>query len=389
MAVMMMLFHHLVNFSGRYPVGFTGFSSVWKEFVTDGYLASLAENVRICVAIFFFLGGYGMYKRMEKGNFSLLDSVASLYRKYWRVFFVFIPIAYIFFARSGENINEIATRYNVTDAKSLITQILSNFTALSDSLNSEWWFVQTYICALFLGAVYCHFTRKTDSFAAEIFYVCIIDISIRTVFPAISATTAFKSLGFDFYYMRIFRLVSTASAFFAGIVFAKYNGIARLKALASGLPCRPLIGLLGSAAVIWCRSYVMGELIDMIYAIIFTVFFSMLVDGAKPLRKLFEFVGIHSTNMWLIHSFYCYYFHETAKLVYSTESVWADYLILFAFSIFSSVLLELLYKKLSYITSGIRKSSGNAVSQADKNKKTVSAQLEQKEEKNEVCIQKT
>ncbi len=388
-AVMMMLFHHLANFSGRYPKDFGGFKSLWEGFVKDGYLASLASGVRICVAVFFFLGGYGLYKRMEAGKFSLLDSVMSLYKKYWKVFVVFVPIAYIFFARTGDNINELCTRYNIADKKTFITTILSNFVALSDSINSEWWFVQTYICVLFLGTVYCHLTRKNNNFASELLLVFIIDILIRNVFPAIAATKTFSALNFDFYYVRIFKLVSTASAFFAGIVFAKYDGIVRIKKLTENLPFRPLIGLLGAAAVIWSRIYIMGDLIDLMYAILFTAFFSLFADGLKPVKKLLEFVGIHSTNIWLIHSFYCYYFLEATKLVYSTKSVWADFLILFALSIFSSVILEFIFKKLSYIITKLRTPKAVPSSAEQKEMNAVINQQEQKEEENEVCIQKT
>ncbi|MBQ8296821.1 MAG: acyltransferase [Ruminococcus sp.] len=359
-AVIMMLFHHLACFSDRFPVGFKGFESVWDGFITDGYLSALATNVRICVAVFFFLGGYGLYKRYEAGKFSLMDSILSLFKKYWKVFIVFIPIAYIFFARTGSDINFLATKYNFENGKELISKLLANFAALDNSLNGEWWFIQSYICALIAGTVFCTATKKNKSFAVDLFLVFIVDILIRNVFPAIANSETFSVLNFDFYYVRFFKMTSTASAFFAGIVFAKHDGIVRIKNVLSEIPGKPIIGLLGCLAVLWSRSFIMGDSLDLVYSFMFVAFLSVFLDGIKPLKTGLGFIGVHSTNIWLIHSFYCYNFLEVTKIVYSTSSVWIDLLILLAMSLVSSIILEFVFKKLGYIISLIKSKTSAA-----------------------------
>lgn len=343
-AVIMMLFHHLAAFGDRFPVGFEGFSTKPEWIATDGYLSWIAMDANVCVTFFFFLGGYGMFKRMEENKYSLTDSILGLAKKYWRVFFIFIPIAFIFFRNSGEDLPPLVSRYDFQTKKDLINMVLSNFAILSDSLNSEWWFIQSYICAMMLGALYCRLTRKCSSFITEIFIVFGIDIMIRSVFPAISAIPAFSSLSGNFLYLRFCQITSTAAAFFMGIVMAKYNGVCRLKEIIGKLPMKPVVGLLGMAAVIWSRSYIMGNQIDVVYAPFFIVFFTLFTDSIAPLKKVLGYVGGHSTNMWLIHSFYCYYFLEVTKLVYCTDSVLIDLLVLFAMSLASSILLELIYK---------------------------------------------
>ncbi len=130
-AVVMMLMHHLIAFPARYPVGFEGFKLLLEPFVEEGYLATLGLNVRLCVAVFFFLGGYGLYKRREAGKFSLMDSVIALFKSYWKVFIIFIPIAFIFFGHEkGENINELCTRYSFEETRDMITAVIANFFAL-------------------------------------------------------------------------------------------------------------------------------------------------------------------------------------------------------------------------------------------------------------------
>lgn len=91
----------------------------------------------------------------------------------------------------------------------------------------------------------------------------------------------------------------------------------------------------------------MGEYIELIHAAVFTIFASVLFDSIKPLKIVMGFFGRYSTEMWLIHSFFCFHFCEAAKLVYSTQSVWIDFLILTGLTLGSALLLEQFYKLLS------------------------------------------
>lgn len=159
-AIIMMLLHHLAGFTDRYPMGFEKFNGS-KWFIEEGFLTRLAFNMNFCVALFFFFGGYGIYKRLEKGSFNLTSSILGLLKKYWKIFFIFVPVGFIFFSRKGENISALASRYNFNTIRELITILISNFTLLSDSANSEWWFMKTYICALLMGTVYFKLQCRT------------------------------------------------------------------------------------------------------------------------------------------------------------------------------------------------------------------------------------
>jgi hypothetical protein len=183
----------------------------------------------------------------------------------------------------------------------------------------------------------------------DLFAVFVVDILVRSVFPAISDTETFSSLNSSFFYIKFFKIVNTADALFLGITFAKHNTIVRLKKLIAGLPCKWLIGPAGCFAVIWTRCYIVGDYIEMIYAALLIFFISVFFDSLKPLKRIFGFLGTHSTNMWLIHTFYCYYFLEATKIVYATQSVWIDFLILIAMSLVSSVILEFIFRMIKKI----------------------------------------
>ena len=352
-AVILMLFHHLAGFTSRLPVDFA-FVSIWKGFVEDGYLKSFALGANICVSIFFFLGGYGLYKRYEEGRFSLSKSIISLYKQYWKVFFIFVPIAFIFFARTGEDINALCTRYVIKDTKDFISAVLGNFTAYSDSFNKEWWFLASYLCILPLGYLFCQATKKCKNFVQCMFIVIIIDIFIRSVFPALPNITVLNSLGSNAFYSRFFKITDFASVFFAGIIFARYDMLVKLKKRISSITFKNIACIVGFAVIIWCRSFIAGKELDIIYTPFFIAFVSILIDNVKGIKKGFTVLGKHSLNIWLIHTFYCYYFLEATKVVYITKIVWIDLLILLEMSLLTSILLELLYQYLGKVWSQIK-----------------------------------
>lgn len=353
-AVIMMLLHHLAGFSNRFPVGFEGFTAKGDWFVKEGFLVSLALNLNFCVVIFYFLGGYGIYRRMEKGSFSLTDSVLGMVKKYWKIFVIFVPVAYIFFSRSGDDVSILASRYNFVTVRELITTIISNFTMLSDSINSEWWFMKTYICVLIMGTAYYRLTKKLNSFSGELLIVIILDMLFRSVLPNLPLVQGMESLSRNVFFKRFCIETATASPFFAGIVFAKYDVLVRLKKMIGERSLGAVFGLLGAAVIIWCRCFIVGSELDVVYVPILAASLSVFFDSVKPLKFVFDIIGRQSTNMWLIHSFYCYYFLEITKIVYITSNVWIDLLILVSMSLLTSVLIELFYKYLFKGTAYIR-----------------------------------
>lgn len=353
-AILMMLFHHIAGFPERLPVEFEGFASKWEKFVEDGYLQTFAFNSKFCVSIFFFLGGYGMYKRWEKGSFNLMDSITGLLKRFWKIFVIFTPIAFIFFKRVGEGTNYLCSRYIIENWRDFVTNVLGNFILLNNSINFEWWFLPYYICALMLGALYCNKMQKKNSFLSELFIVFGLDILIRSVFPSLPSVNGLSGLYNSVYYSYFMKITENAPIFFAGIVFAKYNGICRIKGELYKIPCKTAVSFVGILAVMWSRCYIKGEALDIVYAVLFTSFCSVFLDVLKPLKAVFRYLGKHSTNIWFIHSFYCYYFLEATKLVYCTRNVWIDLLILLLMSLISSILVDLFYSGIAKLSHKLR-----------------------------------
>lgn len=342
-ALILMLFHHLVALPDRVPVGFEGFTSLIPQLASSGYLQKFALAGTICLPMFFFLGGYGLYIRWKKPGFSLTGSLLNLLQRYWKVFFVFVPIALLFFRRSGEGINPLAAMYSLAHPSELLSQLIANFATLSYSLNPEWWFLNTYLCTMVVGYLYCRATRKVQNFWSELFLVLVLSLLTSHIFPGIGSIPAFASLQDDLFFSRFLCLTYRAMPFFVGIVFAKYDGLRKLKAMLLRLPCPALVSLAGIGAIYWSWMYTLPYSAALFFCPVLIAMLSTLLDSLTPVKKLFGFLGRHSTNIWLIHSFYCYYFLEVTHLVYISRLWWVDLLILVGLSLVSSMALDKLY----------------------------------------------
>lgn len=140
-AIMLMVWHHLFS----YPVRI--------EHVT--YIPFFPPNVlrmelligmfgKICVSIFLFLSGYGMYQSMShRGKGSIKYSLSKMFQfmtQYWICFLVFVPIGLFFYSHN--------VRY-AWDARTFLFSLLG----LDNHYNGEWWFVLLYLKLLLLFPV--------------------------------------------------------------------------------------------------------------------------------------------------------------------------------------------------------------------------------------------
>lgn len=90
----------------------------------------IANFGSICVGIFVFLSGYGLYQTYSTNvNYEgIINRILKLYKSYWCVFFIFIPLGFFMGV------------YRIH-----LSTLILNFFALSSSYNAEWWFLRLYI----------------------------------------------------------------------------------------------------------------------------------------------------------------------------------------------------------------------------------------------------
>lgn len=68
---------------------------------------------------------------------------------------------------------------------------------------------------------------------------------------------------------------------------------------------------------------------------LFVVFFRKIGRA----NQVFLFFGKHSMNMWLIHSFFCYYYFQKEMLMVSNNAI-VDYVLLVAVSLIVSIVID-------------------------------------------------
>lgn len=133
LAIIFMLMHHL----------WTSSNNTWRElkYIFNiqeiSSISFLGGAGKICVSIFFFIGGYGIYQCSQSENFNIVERIKKLYIAYWKVFFILIPIAFIFFGNQSSYLNNtsLCNRYE----EFRINEFILNLLGISASYNSEWW----------------------------------------------------------------------------------------------------------------------------------------------------------------------------------------------------------------------------------------------------------
>lgn len=83
----------------------------------------------------------------------------------------------------------------------------------------------------------------------------------------------------------------------------------------------------------------MTILMTPLFIYLFVVFFRFIGN----VNKVFLLFGKHSMNMWLIHSFFCYYYFQKEMLMISDNAIVA-YVLLVVMSLLSSMVIDLIWR---------------------------------------------
>ena len=341
LGIILMLIHHLWAFPERLAGG------ELKHFLNvDG--ASLIFHIgkfgQICVPLFFFLGGYGIYKQSEKKDFSILDSIKRLYKSYWKVFFIFIPIGLLFFRNQiayCADPDVYARFHNVH-----FIDLFRNFIGESWSLSAEWWFLKYYFISIISFPLVKEIIEK-KSLSKNIFYVVIMSILIMCVFPQIGTINQLGPLKNSYLYTTLFLPVSLSIVcFWLGMVYAKEDLIIKTKLK---LNLNIISSILILLIIVYARLFAVGNELDILYVPLLVIASIDIIRKIPILNKILIEIGKNSTNMWLIHSFYCYYFYPVVKVVLGLKWAVPCLLVLLILSYISSYIINYFWKFINYI----------------------------------------
>jgi len=332
-ALLLLFWHHLFFDA---PENYHLFTSVWNN--TVPIECFFARFCRVCVAMFLFLSGFGLYKSWQKdceiiirfgdNNLTirhylvfLKNHILKLMFNYWFVFLIFVPMG-ILFGREFWIIYEGNIFYGIFD-----------FCGLADmfstpTMNATWWFMSTIILLYVLFPLFA----KVLEWSPETFVVLSI---ILMVFPY------FSSIVFIGQYFVWF------PPFVVGMYFAHQDSFDKIRQNNEALPKQIVFSvllILLSAFI----SLVTGNSVsfDTLFAFSIILFSYFVLSKIPIVCGVLEQLGKHSGAIFMFHTFiFLYYFKE---LIYWFKYSLIIFIVMTVVCYIISVGLEKLKKLLGY-----------------------------------------
>lgn len=279
---------------------------------------------KLCVAVFVFLSGYGLAAKADKtgGIRSLkefyLQRYAKLLMNYWFIWFVFVPIGVFVF---GRDLNEVYGDHTTVKFILDLFGLLNCFGMYG--YNPTWWF---YSCIILLYAIFPFIYRMRQNMLLVI--LCGMAIS----------------------FLPISLIIGPIKFYILAFVIGVYspNGLI--------ISCLPPPHTRGYHAIaLWgiltflliserpFNSYPL--LVDV--AIVCSLFVTyLLLPIPSCIEKVLSFIGRHSMNIFLFHTFIYYYWFK--DFIYHTRNPFLIFMTLLLVCLVISMGIEYLKKKLYF-----------------------------------------
>lgn len=312
---------------GYYPISFAPFSSH-----TIQYLASFSK---ICVAMFVFMTGYGMWvsyesqkKKTTMSNY-IKKRMVTLMTGFLIIFVVTEVLAIPtgrFIEVYGHDFRSVV--YMIIDALGLAKLLGTPLFCLT------WWYMSLAIVLIMIFPFVHSIMEKYQ------WVVVVASIIVPRACGFGQSTDLFRYL----------------LAYTLGMYFAQHDLLARIKEKfmeqnVAGKLLSLIVSLIGLAVIIKCRqnAWIGWKYLDFWdgFAAMYVIVLSYIyILNGKWIVKGLGFLGKHSMNIFLIHSFYRdVFFH---KFTYSFYYAWLDYIVLMAISLVTSIVLEWFKKLIRY-----------------------------------------
>ena len=312
---------------GYYPISFAPFSSH-----TIQYLASFSK---ICVAMFVFMTGYGMWVSYEsqKKKTTMSNYIKKRMVTLMTGFLIIFVVTEILAIPTGRFIEVYghdfrSVVYMIIDALGLAKLLGTPLFCLT------WWYMSLAIVLIMIFPFVHSIMGKYQ------WIVVVASIIVPRACGFGQSTDLFRYL----------------LAYTLGMYFAQHDLLARIKEKfmeqnVAGKLLSLIVSLIGLAVIIKCRqnAWIGWKYLDFWdgFAAMYVIIISYIyILNGKWIVKGLGFLGKHSMNIFLIHSFYRdVFFHE---FTYSFYYAWLDYIVLMAISLVTSIVLEWFKKLIRY-----------------------------------------
>lgn len=303
-AILMMVYHHLFSFAETYDS--------LLPFMTVDSVRQIAWFCKICVGMFAFVSGYGMYyamngKRQESFFPGLLTEyrcvlvrILRLYGKLWLVLLIFKGIDFLLLGQpfsAGE--------------------LPGNLTALNPTYNGAWWYVEEYAKMLLvlplLDLLFNRYETATEKKKKWSFFLALAVLGLAAALTGLLwwrplwelLLSAAKSMRISF--LLVFAVGYLAARY---ALYQKADGWLRRRG--SWLPVPVSAVLIVGVIALRVRlatdaSYAEWDFVltpFLVYGLL------TLLAHVPPLCRFLAWWGRQSTYMWLTHVFFYEWLHQ-------------------------------------------------------------------------------
>ena len=245
------------------------------------YFGQLAD---FCVFGFAFCSGYAhniLFHMDEKYYKNRLKSLFKLFINYWLVIIIFSFIGVV---------------TNSTEIPGTAVEFLGNFFLYNMTYNGAWWYMLTYLLIVITSGLVIKIVNKYP----------IKSIIVLTLIYIISYIIRFKYSFDNFFIIQSYLYGMTIFEYSIGIFFNKYEIFTKIKNILKNTNSKLISScfILIFIILLVCRTLVVRSLIvaplsGILVIIIFNYFYNKI-----SIFKIFDFIGKHSTNIWLTHMFF-------------------------------------------------------------------------------------
>lgn len=337
-AIMMMIYHHLFVSGNNWFINegtslfdVLNFISIGKA---DTFQMTVAWFCKICVAVFAFTSGYGMFIQLSKKDQDYKSMYSYCLKRLWSFYRQFL-LCFLFFTGC-----EYFTGNNNGFDYSLVNYIL-NMLGLRSTFNATWWYVSVYYCMILTSPIiYSILTGKIKRKTVALFCTAIGFVLL------LYFGYAFFIHDFD-HYFTIFKNLAQSALVVYMIIFTEGMICARfsiLEILAEKMNAFIALAILVLTFIL--RSMVIripgDSVFDIIFIVPFVLSVSRLFSDSKYFRKINAFIGNYSSYMWYSHPyFYAFLFYG---MVMRSDMSLFVYLQVVIYSLLASVVFDLIEK---------------------------------------------
>ncbi len=321
---------------------FKGFEVDFSPFTQDQFV-DFCAYLKICVAVFAFISGYGLYLSASKKCTEGKATTQWLTERYFKTFSGYWFIYVIFFAITQILINLPAEKYFEDGKFRGVAYTFIDFIGLSDlfdtpSLNGSWWYMTAALLFIVVAPLLCAGEKKFGLIGTSVALIVIPRVILGGDFYG-------KSNGYSF-------LV----AYLLGAVFAKYGLFDKIenisikgnKIIANIIFFVFMVVALPVSYLLWHRVPVdkAWEFHYGVAPLLVIIFCQKFIFKIPILNKVLAFFGKHSMNIFLFHTFLRA--NLLKQFLFGLGTPYRTMAALFFISLAISIVLEFVKKLIKY-----------------------------------------